>query len=354
MRFSFTAEQQLFQRSVRDLLAVECTSKQVRAMSTDPIGRSPERWQKLADLGVAALTVPEIFGGLGLGPLDWVLVCEEAGYAALPEPLLETVAVATPLLVALGSTDLQELWLPKVARGEALLTVGFDHALHPQSKDTQDQPGLVADAHFADLLLLTHKRELHAVAPADAKCTLQPSADGTRRLFHVDWTPTDATRIAGGEKAVTEIAKAVNRGALATAAALVGLARRMIEMAVEYAKVRQQFGQPIGAFQAVKHHLADAHLAVEFARPVVYHAAYALQRGDSSLHNTHAALHIAHAKARASDAALLAAKKTLQCHGAIGYSYEYDLHLWMKRAWALSAAYGDPASHRTQIAQTIL
>jgi alkylation response protein AidB-like acyl-CoA dehydrogenase len=136
---------------------------------------------------------------------------------------------------------------------------------------------------------------------------------------------------------------------LGTAAQLVGLARRMIDLTVDYTKERTQFGVPIGSFQAVKHHLADARIALEFARPLVYRAAWSVAEGEPGR-----PVDVSMAKAQASDAAMLAARHALQCHGAMGYSFEYDLHLYMKRAWALAAAWGDAAWHRARVGRAIL
>src|SRR5439155_26410495 len=141
----------------------------------------------------------------------------------------------------------------------------------------------------------------------------------------------------------------LDRAALATAAELCGLGQHLIAVTVEYVKVRRQFGSPVGSFQAVKHMLADAHLGIEFARPVVYRAAWSMARGRPDR-----SVHVSMAKAMASEAALRAARAALQCHGAIGYSFEYDLHLWMKRVWALAAAWGDAAWHRARVASAVL
>jgi alkylation response protein AidB-like acyl-CoA dehydrogenase len=180
--------------------------------------------------------------------------------------------------------------------------------------------------------------------------TLEPqrSVDGARRLSRVEWSPTKATCICRGTAARVAIADAIDRGSLAASAELLGLAQRMLDMTVDYVKMREQFGKPIGSFQAVKHHLADALGAIELARPIVYRAAWSMA---TSAHDS--ATHVSMAKAFASDAALLVAKKALQCHGAIGYSYEHDLHLWMKRAWALAAAWGDAASHRARVGSAL-
>jgi alkylation response protein AidB-like acyl-CoA dehydrogenase len=153
----------------------------------------------------------------------------------------------------------------------------------------------------------------------------------------------------GRPLARAELSTAFWRGTLGYSAQLVGLARRMLAMTVEYVTERKQFGAPIGSFQAVKHHLADVRIAIEFAAPLTYRAAYSLAIADPD-----AMLHCSMAKARSADAAELAARASLQCHGAMGYSYEYDLHLWIKRAWALSRTWGDAAWHRDRVARAIL
>jgi alkylation response protein AidB-like acyl-CoA dehydrogenase len=146
-----------------------------------------------------------------------------------------------------------------------------------------------------------------------------------------------------------ELSRPFWRGTLGYSAQLVGLARRMLAMTVGYVSERKQFGAPIGSFQAIKHHLADVRIAVEFAAPLAYRAAYSLAEGDPD-----AMLHCSMAKAQCADAAELAARAALQCHGAMGYSYEYDLHLFMKRAWALSRTWGDASWHRDRVACAIL
>ncbi len=327
----------MFRDTARDLLHRHCPPAALRAAWSEPSGRVPGLWARLAEVGLVGLTVPEAQGGLGLDELDLVLVLEEAGRAGAPEPLLETTAVGAPLLRDSGSEALREAWLPRVASGEAVLAVGLAGAPY------------VAFAGEADLLLLQHGDELHAVPRAQVTLTAQPSVDGSRRLFSVAWSPGAETRFASGGAARRAAALAFDRGALAAAAELCGIARRLLDVTVEYVGVRQQFGKPVGSFQAVKHHLADALLAIELARPVVHRAAYSLARADPER-----SIHVSMAKAQASDAALGAARAALQCHGAIGYSAEHDLHLWMKRAWALAAAWGDAAWHRARVGDAIL
>ncbi len=337
MRFAFSAEQLMFRDTARDLLHKHCPPGAVRAAWSEASGRVPGLWARLAETGIVGLTVPEALGGLSMGELDLVLVLEEAGRAAAPEPLLETVAVGAPLLRDAGTAALREAWLPRVASGEAVLAIGLEASPY------------VAFAGEADFLVLQRGDELHALPRAAVTLTAQPSVDGSRRLFSATWSPSAETRFASGEQARHAVATALDRGALATAAELCGLARHLLDTTVEYAKVRHQFGKPIGSFQAVKHHLADALLALDLARPLVARAAYSFAHEDPDR-----SVHVSMAKARASEAALVASRAALQCHGAIGYTVEYDLHLWMKRAWALAAAWGDAAWHRARAGAAIL
>jgi len=337
MDFTFSEDQRMFRDSLRDFLSKECTPERIRASWETETGRSPELWAKLAELGLLGLTVPEEHGGMGMNEVDLVLPLEEAGRAALPEPVAETVAVGVPLLRSLGSKQLEEQWLPKVAAGEAILTVGL--SLDPT----------VADAHVANLLLLQHDGEIHAVPRESVKLERQPCSDPSRRLFRVAWQPGAGTRVAGGDEASRSIDAALDRGAFACAALQLGIAQRMIHIAVDYAKEREQFGKPIGSFQAIKHMLASAQVRVEFARPVVYRAAFGIAAGSPTR-----AVEVSHAKAAACDAAVLAAKTALQVHGAIGYTWECDLQIWMKRAWALDMAWGTGSFHRDRVGEALL
>ena len=341
MRFAFTDEQLELQRVVRELLARECPPARVRAAWEPEVVKvdTVPAWRALAGIGVIGMTAPERFGGMGADELDLALVLEEAGRAALPGPIVEHTAVALPLLAEVAGEGFCDRWLGAAAAGRALISVGIAGA------------PFVPDAARARLLLLEHGGELHAVEPGAAGVTLtaEPSVDGSRGLARVDWQPGAATCIAAGPAARRALERAFDRGAFATAAILVGVARTLLDMTVAYAGMRTQFGKPIGSFQAVKHQLADAHAALELARPCVHRAAHAVARSEPDR-----AVHVSIAKAYASDAATRAARTALQCHGAIGYSYEYDLHLWMKRAWVHAAAWGDAAWHRARIADHLL
>jgi alkylation response protein AidB-like acyl-CoA dehydrogenase len=202
----------------------------------------------------------------------------------------------------------------------------------------------VADAHVADALLLVRDGTLYLVEPEAVALERLPSVDPSRRLFAVDWSSGTPLTDDGAV-----LAAAFDRGAAATAAELLGITARLIDMSVEYARERRQFGRPIGAFQAVKHLLADALVRSAFAAPVVYRAAVTIAEAGPDR-----ARDASMAKLRASEAALSAAAAALQIHGAIGYTAEHDLSLWLLRARALSSAWGDMSLHRARVADAVL
>jgi alkylation response protein AidB-like acyl-CoA dehydrogenase len=337
MHFAFDEEQVRFRDSVRGMLERVCAPAAVRAVWEDGNAHDARRWTALAELGVLGLLVPERAGGLALDEVALVLPLEEIGRAALPEPVVETAAVAAPLLAALRDASVADPWLARITAGEAVVTVGCDPNPWVRSADA------------ADLLLLARAGELHAVPRADVDLRRVPHLDGAQRLFHVAWTPSGRTRVAAGADAAALVAYAVDRGALAAAAQAIGVAQRLVEEAVRYAKQREQFGRAIGSFQAIKHMLATAQVRLEFARPVVYRAAIAVARNLAGRSRD-----VSHAKIVAAEAAALAARTALQVHGAIGYTWEVDLHIWMKRAWALETAWGTSAWHRARVAAAVL
>ena len=331
MDFDFSEEQYLLRDTVRDLLQRECTPAHVRAMWDDATGRSPQRWKRLGELGVLGLTVPEEHGGGGMNEVDLVLVLEECGRHVLPEPLPEHTAVGAPLLARFGSDEQRGRWLPRLATGEATCTVGLAGAPY------------VMDA-TADLVLLERDGAVHAL-PQD-RITAEPvrSVDGARRLFTVTAETSDDTRLPGADAARW----AFDHAAAATAAQLVGVAAAMLERTIEYVQQREQFGRRIGSFQALQHTLAETYLLVETARSASWYAAYALAH---ELEDAPVAVSVA--KAYANDAERRANHDALQLHGGIGFTWEHDLHLWLKRGKALELAYGDADWHRRRIADWI-
>jgi alkylation response protein AidB-like acyl-CoA dehydrogenase len=334
MDFTFTEDQLLFQDSVRDFLINEVTPERIRATWETDSGRDNALWGQLAELGLTGMTVPEEHGGLGMSELDFVLLAQECGYVALAEPLVHTVMVAVPLLQDIGG-ELAAQWLPKVASGESRVVVGLQQNL------------LVEDAHVADLLLLQQDDALFAVTPDQFTLRHNESIDPSRKLYAVEMS-SSVSPVATGEEAAALIAVTLNRGALGCAAQALGLAQRMIDISVQYTSERQQFGKPIGSFQAVKHHMANVAVRLEYAKAPTHRAAYAIAQGQEV-----AAHAVSHAKLAACEAANLAAKNSVQVHGAMGYTWEVDLHIFMKKAWALANTWGDAGFHKTRVGERI-
>lgn len=337
MDFRFTDDQLLLQSTVRDFLAKEHGPEVLRKLWETESGRSRALWKQLAEIGVPGLLVPEQHGGMGLTEIEAVLIHEEAGRAALAEPLVATMAIAAPLLRELGG-ELAAEFLPRIAAGDAIVAVG-----HPATP-------FVEDAHVADLLLIPRGDDaLFAVPREAARLTLQPANDPSRRLASVAFEERSARVLARGERARALLDAALDRGALAYAAQALGACDRMLEISVAYTAQRKQFGKPIGSFQAVKHMLANVKVKLEYARPVVMRAAYSVAHGSPQR-----AVHVSMAKLVASEAARLGARMSLQCHGAIGYTWEQDLHLWMRRAWSFDQSWGRAPFHLARVRAAIL
>jgi alkylation response protein AidB-like acyl-CoA dehydrogenase len=316
MRFSFDDDQLAFRDAVRDLLAKECLPEVVRrAWDAERLDRGV--WGALADMGVLGILAPERHGGMDLDERWLVLLLEEAGWAGLPHPIVETAAVAMPLVADLVEPD-------------ALLSTDLGGPIVPSASDADHL--LLADGTSALVLVSAEHSVVEDVE----------SVDGGRRAGRVSWDAGTAHGVAADRDRVFD------RGAWGTAAFLVGLAQRMLDDTVAYVTEREQFGVPVGSFQAVKHHLADAALQLAFARPAVHRAAWSLATvADEATRD------VSMAKAMASEAALLVGRKALQCHGAIGYTEEHDLHLFLKRSWALARSWGDADWHRDRIGRAL-
>lgn len=355
MRFALTEDQVEFRAVVRGLLADTCGPDELRAAWPDAEtagggpgggnGRVPGAWSALAEMGVLGIMVPEAQGGLAMTEEDLVPLLLEAGWAGLPDPLAATAGVAVTLLRHASSSEprAQEL-LAQIAAGEISLGCVF-------------LAGRVAVSNFIpaatslDQILLCLEDSVHLVDPASLQLERVQSVDGARDLFHfvVPAELGESTALLTGAAAQEATLAAFDFAALGAAAELIGLSRRMLEMTILYATERKQFGVQIGSFQAVKHHLTNASLVVEFAEPLVLRAANSLALG-----NPQASLHVSMAKAKASAAAKGAAAASLQVHGAIGYTVEYDLHLYMKRSWALAGEFGDVEFHRRRVSAELL
>ena len=337
MYLGFDEDQIAVRDAVAGLLEKRAGLAYLQAAWSEPVSDGTwSLWPELAGMGVQSLLVPEDRGGAGF---DWVamaLILAEAGRVALPLPLIETAAIGLPLVVAAG--DPAGI-APDLIAGQAVLSVAAGPgALAPAAS----RAGWFIVGGPAGPALY-HREQVDVVA--------EYSVDRTRDVGRV--TPrSGSTPLAVGGTGATTVAAPAEAGAVGAAAMLVGLGRALVHMTVDYVKDRKQFGVPVGSFQAVKHHLADAAMHVEFAAPAVWAAAYALAHPDQQEPDD-AARSVSLAKALASDAAVLAARKALQCHGAMGYTDDYHLHLWLKRAWCLAAAYGSAGDHRRRIAASL-
>ncbi|MEI7544642.1 MAG: acyl-CoA dehydrogenase family protein [Mycobacteriaceae bacterium] len=317
MRFVLDQQQRDFAASIDAALAAADVPGAVRSWANSDTTPGRKVWAQLADLGVTALVVQEEFDGLAAHPVDLVVACERLGRWCVPGPVTESIAVA-PVLLAGDERS------AALAAGELIATVAMPPTV-PRAVDA-DFAGLVlraADETVSDAIAVERHR----------------SVDPSRRLFDVS---------ASGQSRPADISRAYEFGALATAAQLVGAGQAMLDMSVEYAKQRTQFGRVIGGYQAIKHKLADVHIALDLARPLLYGAALSLAEASAET-----ARDVSAAKAAASDAALLSGRTALQTHGAIGYTAEHDLSQWLLRVQALHSAWGDPASHRRRVLEAL-
>ncbi|TSD95679.1 acyl-CoA dehydrogenase [Skermania sp. ID1734] len=327
MKFALSTEQSDFARSLGDLLAGSKTPDIVRSWARGDLDPGRALLRQLADAGVTGLIVDESYDGLGASPVDLVVAFIELGRAAVPGPLVETAAFLPALLQRLDYRDLAAQWLPRLATGAALGSVAV-HPLTPRA----------LDADIADLVLYADMTTVRRADISDRRT----SVDAARRLFDISASDVVA------DDAADAVSAAVDHAVLACAAQLLGAGLKMLEISTDYAKNRVQFGRPIGQFQAIKHHLADALVAVEMARPLLYGAATALSTDSPT-----SARDVSAAKVACGDAAYLVARKALQVHGAIGYTAEYDLSLWLTKVRALQSAWGTAEFHRTRIATAL-
>ncbi|MFE7327904.1 acyl-CoA dehydrogenase family protein [Streptomyces sp. NPDC057565] len=328
MRFLLDAEQREFTRSLDGLLTSCDTPAAIRSWAAGDHGPGRAVWARLAEAGVFALAVPEKHEGFGPLPLELTLAFEALGRHAVPGPLVETVAAAA-LLDRLGDSGIAADRLPGIASGTSVASLCLT-SLGPYALD--------ADA--ADTVFVADGDTVRVAAGSGP---VQHSADPARRLSR----PSGGAVLAQGPEVAAAAGYAAGVAALATAAQALGVGRTLLARTVEYVTQRTQFGVAIGSFQAVKHRLADTLLALEFAGPLVHGAALALAAGDGG-----AGRDIAAAKVTAGEAAYAAARTALQLHGAVGYTDELDLSLWIRKARPLRDAWGTPAACRARVLAT--
>ncbi len=362
MDFGLSEEQQQLKDSARALLTHECPTTEVRkVMASDGYPRA--LYEQVAKLGWNGLIVPEQFGGAGLGMLEMAMLLEEGGYAAMPGPFLFSSAIATGALKLVRSSEPTGKWLKAIAEGKAIGTVAINDrtgSIDPRDLTTiatkngealriNGVKSNVPYAEIADFIVVV-ARDLSSpelwlgVVEKNAPgVTIKPrkNLDLTRRIASVELEGASAVRLPGEGL----YAKLVDIGALAIAADSLGGMERALEMAVEYSKVREQFGKPIGSFQALKHAAAEIVSELEPARSLLWYAAYAFDAGLPD-----ASRYIAMAKARLCDIYARGSDRAVLMHGGIGFTWEHDMHIWFKRARFNESYFGSPAFHRERVA----
>lgn len=365
MYFDLNDEQQQIKATAREFLAARYKPERIRELIDADDGFEPSDWQEMVELGWPGLALPEEHGGQGLGIVELAVVFEEMGYALAPSPLLSNTIVGLALAHC-GSEEQKSEFLAPLAAGErrgtpALVDAGSSGKIGDFEMPARESGGgvvldgcktLVLDAGAAGFLLVATedgRRHLVDSGAPGVQIEREHSIDPTRRLYSVRFdgveVPEERTLPAEGD----EYFAVFDRACVALAAELTGIAQRTMEMAVDYAKERQQFGRPIGSYQAVSHRCAQMLLETEGARSATYYAAWAADASPEEL-----SLAASMAKAYASDAGWRVPDASLQVHGGIGFTWEHDLHLWLKRGKVDAALFGDANWHRDRVAELIL
>ena len=377
MNFAFNQEQEELRRTAAAFLADHCPPEKVRADMESVEGFDRKLWGRISgELGWAAVAVPEAYGGYGLGQVEVAALMEEMGKALLCSPFFSTLCLAANAMLLAGSEEQKAEHLPAIASGQCLATLALTEAVGSWSAAgistvarkegdgyvLSGTKSYVPDGHTADLVLLAARRpesegsegvSLFCV-PATSEGLRRrqlPTMDRTRRQAELvfDGLRLPAAALMGEEgNAWPAISKVLNLAAVALAAEQTGGAQRCLDMSVAYAKEREQFGRPIGSFQAIKHKCADMMLRVESARSAAYYAAWAAAEDSADLPEA-----ASMAKAYCSDAYCACAAEAIQIHGGVGFTWEYDVHLYFKRAKSSETLLGDGVFHREQVASRI-
>ncbi len=375
MDIGFTEEQELLRDTARKFLDGECPTTFVRQMMATEAAITGEFWQKLAEQGWLGITYDEADGGSGLGLVDLVVLMEEIGRAVMPGPFPATVLLGGAAIAAAGSPATRQEWLPRIAAGDAKATLAasepnarWDAAgITLSARETRGGFTLsgtklfVPDAHLADVLVVAARSRdgstmedgislfLVPKGTPGVVVRLLPSVDETRKLCEVrfDNVALPATALLGElHQGWPAVARVIDRAAVALSAEICGAAQRVLDMTVDYAKLRTAFGKPIGSYQGVKHKCADMLIEIENAKSLTYYAAWAVDEDEPD-----AAMAVSMAKAAASDAGRKVCAAGIQLHGGIGMTWEHDLQLYLKRAKASEIAFGDATWHRERVAR---
>jgi alkylation response protein AidB-like acyl-CoA dehydrogenase len=377
MDFGFSEQQEILRASARQFLERECPPEVVRRLCEEPQGDIPELWQKIAQLGWLGLVLPESYGGSGLSFVDLTIVLEEMGRVLFPLPFFASVALGGLILLEAGSEEQKQQMLPRLAKGELKLSlalleadgrydprgIGLRASIRGNRAMLNGTKLFVVDAHLADYVLCVARtrggRDWEAgislflidMKSPGVVCTPLLGIDQTRRPCEVSFTrvsvPLDQM-LGGRDTAWPVLQRALDKATVALCAEMVGGAEKAMDMCVDYAKTRVQFGRQIGSFQAVKHKAADMKVLVENAKSAVYYAAWAV---DTDAPEAPRAASIA--KAYCSDTYTRVTANSIQVHGGVGFTWDHNLHLYFKRAKSSEILLGDAAWHRERTATLI-
>jgi alkylation response protein AidB-like acyl-CoA dehydrogenase len=357
MQFGLSESQQILKHTAQKFLAGECPMAEVRRLSDTPTAYDAELWAKLAGQGFLGITIPEEFGGMGLGVVELVLFMEEAGYAHLPGPFFSTVAMAASVIESVASADQKKKFLSRIASGDARATVAaleacanWDLGVIDLSASGGKLSGtklFVTDAAVADFIVVIARNGVFLVESKAPGLRIQAmnGLDLGRKIYAVEFSNTPAEKVGSGER----LERALDIATTALSAELVGGMQRTLDITVAYAKTRKQFGKPIGIYQAVQHQCSDMYLETESSRSATYYAAWALQENAVD-----AAAAVSVAKMYSSDASRTVGNRGIQVHGGMGFTWENDLHLFYRRAKASETMLGDATFHRERIARLVI
>jgi alkylation response protein AidB-like acyl-CoA dehydrogenase len=357
MQFGLNESQEILKNNARQFFAGECPMAHVRQLAESKQPYDAALWSKMASQGFMGIIFPEKYEGLGLGKVELILLMEEAGRALLPGPFWSTVALAGTVIDAIASDAQKTKYLTPICHGQALSTLALletgstwdwaDTRLADSNGKLTGEKLFVLDADVADFILVAAQTGVFLVeAQAPGLCiTPMPALDLTRNFYAVQFKDTPAEKLGEG----THLARALDIATAALVAEMVGGMQRVLDLTVDYAKMRKQFGKPIGTFQAVQHQCADMYLETESSRSAAYYAAWALEQDAPD-----AATATSIAKMYASDACRAVGNRGIQIHGGNGFAWENDLHLYYRRAKASEAMFGDATFHRERIARLVI
>jgi alkylation response protein AidB-like acyl-CoA dehydrogenase len=357
MQFGLNESQQMLQDNARKFFAGECPMSEVRRLMETDTAFDKSLWAKMAEQGYTGIIFSEEYGGVGLGKVELILLMEEAGRALLPGPLFSTVALAGSVLDAVGTPEQKKKYLTPICEGTARSTVAIleaaanwnlaDAKITASSGKLNGEKLFVSDAAVADSIIVVARDGVFIVEANAPGIHIDPmlGMDLTRKQYAVRFENTPSEKLGSS----SGLAKALDIATASLAAELVGGMQRTLEITVEYAKTRKQFGKPIGIFQAVQHQCSDMYLETESSRSAAYYAAWALEENAPD-----ASVAVSIAKMYSSDAGRTVGNRGIQVHGGMGFTWENDVHLYYRRAKASETALGDATFHRERIARMVI